>query len=305
MFVIYLNVLALMLNIFGNDSFLLDVHALMLMDDTVLLASSRKNVIKKFTILMEFCKKYGMKVNELKTNIMVINGTANDRKEFKVDEVIVKHTTSYVYLGSPFTEDANINNVIKLHVKSRTADVNKFKIFCRKNETMPYRLKKQVLMAMIVSSLLYASETWLTTNVKDVEKMYLSCIKALLGVRETTRSDTVLIESGMSSVSDMIRKRTLAFTKKELLVETNDKTPLQKIYKICEEKQSRGYRYLKNLMLPEEARSETSPSLTESFKSESGSKAITYRSINPELKVHPIYYSKEYIDERARLTVRG
>ena len=64
LFVIYLNVLAVMLKLVGNDAFLLDVHALMLMDDTVLLASSRKNMIKKFKILMEFCKKYGMLGNE-------------------------------------------------------------------------------------------------------------------------------------------------------------------------------------------------------------------------------------------------
>ena len=35
--------------------------------------------------------------------------------------------------------------VIKLHVKSRTKDLNKFKIFCKKNETMPYTFKKKVL----------------------------------------------------------------------------------------------------------------------------------------------------------------
>ena len=51
LFVIYLNVLALMLKALGNDSFLLDVHALMLMDDTVLLASTRKKMIDEFAIL--------------------------------------------------------------------------------------------------------------------------------------------------------------------------------------------------------------------------------------------------------------
>ena len=101
-------------------------------------------MIEKFTILMDFCKKYGMKINELKTNLMVINGVDADRLEFTVDGITVKHAPSYIYLGSPFTEDANLNSVIKLHVKSRAADLNKFKIFCRKNETMPYRFKKQV-----------------------------------------------------------------------------------------------------------------------------------------------------------------
>ena len=150
LFVIYLNVLALMLKLVRNDSFLVDVHALMLMDDTVLLASTRKKIIEKFTVLMEFCVKYGMMVNELKTNLMVINGAEIDRREFTVSGVTVKHTSSYIYLGSPFTEDANINRMIKLHVKSRMSDVNKFKIFCRKNESMPYKFKKQVLEAMIV-----------------------------------------------------------------------------------------------------------------------------------------------------------
>ena len=107
LFVIYLNVLALMLKALGNNSFLLDVHALMLMDDTVLLASTRKKMIEKFTTLMNFCKKYGMKINELKTNLMVINGVDADRLDFTVSGVTVKHAPSYIYLGSPFTEDGN------------------------------------------------------------------------------------------------------------------------------------------------------------------------------------------------------
>ena len=99
LFIIYLNVLALMLKALGNDSFLLDVHALMLMDDTVLLASTRKKMIDKFAILMEFCAKYGMEVNEVKMNFMVINGLGTDRREFTISGVTVKHADSYIYLG--------------------------------------------------------------------------------------------------------------------------------------------------------------------------------------------------------------
>ena len=155
-----------------------------------------------------------MKVNEVKTNLMVINGSDIDRRDFVVQGVTVKHATSYVYLGSPFTEDANINSMIKLHVKSRMADLNKFKIFCHKNETMPYKFKTQVLEAMIISSLLYACESWLTDNVKEVEKMYISALKSLLGVRDTTRTDTIMIETGFPSICERIRKRTAKFAKK-------------------------------------------------------------------------------------------
>ena len=304
LFVIYLNVLALMLKGVGNDSFLLDVHALMLMDDTVLLAGSRKSMIKKFTILMKFCKKYGMLVNEIKTKLMVINGTKADREQFTVESVVVKHTISYIYLGSPFTENGKIKDVIQLHIKTRTADVNKFKIFSKKNETMPYMYKRTVLLAMIIAGLLYGCETWLTAQSKDVEKLYIGAVKSLLGVRETTRTDTVLIEAGMQTIKDLIRTRTAAFVKKELLnVEGEDVTPLVKIFRICEGKNTKGYRYIKDLLTPIDIiNNNDTSSLLRNFANETGTKAVTYRSINPNLRVHPVYTTKDYVSERARLT---
>ena len=166
---------------------------------------------------------------------------------------------------------------------------------------MPYKFKKQVLEAMIVSSLLYACESWLTDNVKEVEKMYVGALKSLLGVRDTTRTDTVLIETGLPSIGERIRKRTAKFAKKELLDELRDETPLKKIFRICEVKRSRGYRYICSQMIPVEAQTiRATPS--QSFLNERGSKAQTYRSMNPNLKVHAVYTSNDYINERARVT---
>ena len=65
---------------------------------------------------MKFCEKYGMVVNELKTQMMVIHGVVADRYDFAVRWVVVKHTTSYIYLGSPLTENGKVKDVIKLHV---------------------------------------------------------------------------------------------------------------------------------------------------------------------------------------------
>ena len=72
LFIIYLNVMVLMIKLIDNDSFLRDQHLMVLMDDTVLLGTTRNMIKKKFEVLMEFCVKYGMKVNEIKTKIMVV-----------------------------------------------------------------------------------------------------------------------------------------------------------------------------------------------------------------------------------------
>ena len=116
------------MKVLPNDSFLLDVHALMLMDDTVLLASTRERIIEKLEVFMKFCEKYGLVVNELKTQMMVINGVAADCQDFVVSGVVVKHTTFYIYLGSRFTENAKLKDAIQLRVKARQKDLNKFNL---------------------------------------------------------------------------------------------------------------------------------------------------------------------------------
>ena len=118
-------------------------------------------------------------------------------------------------------------------------------------------------------------------NLKDVEKMYISAVKSALGVRETTRSGTALIEAGMPSVKQLIINRTSAFLK-EFGADRAADTPLLKIYKICESKITGGYRFLANI------RDQVghAPSLLDDFRTETSSKA--YKMMNPDLSVHEV-----------------
>ena len=299
LFIIYLNVMVVMMKVLGNDSFLKDLHLMVLMDDTVLVASSREMIIKKFEILMKFCKEYGMEVNQLKTKLMVINGNKKDREEIVCNGLIVKPTKSYIYLGSPFTEDAKMKTVITMHIKTRTADLNKFKIFCKVNSTMPYQYKKKVLMAAILSSLSYSCESWITENLKLLEHMYIAALKSLLGVRETTRTDVVLLETGMPTIHELIRKRTSGFVKKNINA-ASDETPLVKVYKMCEAKGTGGYRFIKRML--DNPVDEYLVDVKQRMNNSASSKALKYKEINPELSIHSVYDSKVYIDERKRVT---
>ena len=124
-------------------------------------------------------------------------------------------------------------------------------------------------------------------------------MKSLLGVRETTRNDTTLIEAGMPLLSQLIKKRTCAFMKKELNSDRTCDTPLIKVYKLCESKQTKGSIFLRKIMNPT---TQSDVSVVEKFKNQNTSKALTYREINPELAIHKVYTSSEYINERERLS---
>ena len=55
------------------------------MDDTVLLATSREQAIKKVKILMDYCQKSGMRINQDKPKFMVINGNSGSRAPIVID----------------------------------------------------------------------------------------------------------------------------------------------------------------------------------------------------------------------------
>ena len=73
-----------------SDGFLRWLHLLMLMDDTVIIATSRARFIEKMSLLYEYCAENDMLVNNLKTKFMVINGD-NDDKIATVDRGNFEH----------------------------------------------------------------------------------------------------------------------------------------------------------------------------------------------------------------------
>ena len=96
----------------------------MFMDDTVLLATSCKKLIKIVTLLLQFCKKYGMVINESKTKLMVINGTIIDKQPIVVNNLSIRHCDTYIYLGSPFTSDVCLSSAVKSHVQEKMTHFN-------------------------------------------------------------------------------------------------------------------------------------------------------------------------------------
>jgi hypothetical protein len=72
LFVLYLDrMIRMVKQEYANDGFLGALSILLLMDDTVILATSREKLIGKFSIVMDYCQQYGMSINQTKTKFMV------------------------------------------------------------------------------------------------------------------------------------------------------------------------------------------------------------------------------------------
>ena len=57
----------------------------MLMDDTIILATSREKLLSKLKHLESYCVNYGMVLNEKKTKLMVLLGDECDKVTIRLE----------------------------------------------------------------------------------------------------------------------------------------------------------------------------------------------------------------------------
>ena len=64
------------------------------------------------------------------------------------------------------------------------------------------------------SAILYGAECWLNCDLKPMESIYISAIKALLGVRQSTPNKICLIEAGMPPLKVLVLQKQSTFINK-------------------------------------------------------------------------------------------
>ena len=275
------------------------------MDDTVLLATSREKLIKKVTLLVQFCKKYGMVINESKTKLMVINGTINDKQSIVINNLSIQHCDIYIYLGSPFTSDGSLSSAVKSHVQEKMAHFHKFIAFLDKNNDIPFIIKKRVFDACLLSALLYGCESWLNADLKPVSKLYNWALKQMLGVRLTTCNDVCYIESGYAPLTAIVRNKQRIFFGKMYNNRINlSDDPLGYVLKFILSNRYNTKNYLNNLINNSninDCQNESEKLKNCLRRSESSRRRVYCNEINANLDVHDIYFKKHNILEIHRI----
>ena len=275
-----------------NDGFLSWLHLLMLMDDTVILATSRDQLRKKLQLLHEFCEESGMVINEDKTKFMVIHGTDYDRLPMYIGSIIMKHCNQYVYLGVIFTSDGSALSSLKQHVLEKKKHLNKLIMFFFKNQDMPFVMKKKVLDAAFSAALLYGCEAWLNVSLKQVENLYHTSVKSLLGVRNTTGNNLCLLELGYPPLKSLIQARQHKFLK-NAISDRKDMSddPLMFALQLTEMRNHNMWEYISGVLKEDNFISKGMESLKTIVKESERTKSKTYLLLNPNLSIHSSYLS--------------
>ena len=304
LFVLYIDkMVKIIKNSIESDGFLGALHVLLLMDDAVILATSREMCERKLKIVLEYCDEYGMVINEKKTKFFVLNKDEADKQDLVVNNVTVNYTNRYLYLGAWFTDTGKTDDVLRLHEPSNEAAINKFSIFCTANTQMPFVYKKKVFDAAITSAMLYSCETWLTNKFKGLERQYHKLIRCLLGVRKNTSMNLCMIETGISPLLETVKYRRANFIKSKLRnIDMNE--PFHFVYNMCRVANTPGFRYLNESLnyQYENPLEKISSFVSRKANEGNATKFATYiNDLNPDMTVHPVYTCKEFIPDYKRM----
>ena len=288
-FILYVNVLIRKIKLeSGPDSFLEWLHLLMLMDDTVIFASSRERLILKLNILDNYCQTHGMQMNESKTKFMVINGSGSDMLPIKLSDITMKICQFYVYLGSIFTADGSTDTSLRAHAKDKKCHLNKLLIFLAKNRDMPFVIKRKVFEAAFNSAILYGAECWLNADLRPMELLYISAVKALLGVRQSTPNKICLVEAGMLPLKALVLQKQKIFLDKMLRERSEmEDDPLMFALKLTENrnpKMNKCINDLKNRVNYADVNT-----VKHYVANSTTTRFVTYTNINSDMSMHNAY----------------
>ena len=290
-----------------SDGFLDWLHLLVLMDDTVILATSRERLQEKLDMLVEWCDVSGMVINEDKTKFMAFCSPAGEKCNIvltpQAGRVIVTHCSEYTYLGSIFTSDGSVRSALAKHVDSRKKAMNKLIIFLDKNKNAPYEVKKAVVDACFNTSLLYGCEAWLGVKpICEIKSMYMKGIKLLLGVRHSTTNDVCLIEAGFPSLESLVRSRQKAFFEKMIEDRTGlTDDPLMFAIDLTHRQNPVMSRYIRTLLDEDNIITSDIEMRKHKITNSTQSKLVTYFQINPTLSVHPMYKINSMMEDDLRV----
>ena len=184
----------------GSSSFTDLVYA----DDTTLFATSSQLAAESLSSFQNAASVFGMHISWPKTKLQNL-GTGQPLSDVSVDAHHVECVDNITYLGSASVQSSD--GYSRPDIRRRIALAASV-MFSQRNTWKDQRLslstKSHIYQTLVVSVLLYASETWtlLAADVKTLEAFHMKCQRQILRIRwqDHVRNDEVAARTGLRPV---------------------------------------------------------------------------------------------------------
>ena len=183
-------------------------------DDIALMSESGHSLQELTHNLEEYASQFGLRINSGKTKVMSIDTRNNNRTQIVVGDSPVESVDNFTYLGSVLARDGGAERDIAIRVGKATGIFRKMNRIWKSN-TLSLKIKLQLYHSIVLSTALYASETWKETAsiTKKLDVFHQRCLRRILKVsyREHITNNEILRRCQTKRLQDIVAERRFRF----------------------------------------------------------------------------------------------
>ena len=156
-------------------------------DDAALSACSQEDLQELTDHFSSASKKFGLTISLKKTEALcqAAKSSRYSKPRIRIDGKYVKAVDSFTYLGSIVSRNGSMDSEISARIAKANSAFNKLNERLWKKSGIRLDTKIQVYRAVVLSSLLYGSETWTlnTKQTKRLERFHQKCLRNICRIK--------------------------------------------------------------------------------------------------------------------------
>lgn len=216
----------------GIDIDIVKMLILLYADDIVIFSETAEGLQKGFDILHEYSDRWKLKVNTIKTKVMIFKkgGAAARHFQFFYDGNDIETVKSFTYLGIVFTQGGSFKEAQQTLAGQAQKAIFKLNKYLYKFTNITIKHRLELFDKLVLPILNYSAEVWGFIPAANIERIHTQFLKKILNVKISTQNDFVYGEVGRKC---LIVNRQFKIIKYWLKVlHSNDNKYIKHIYKM-------------------------------------------------------------------------
>ncbi|GFS05221.1 LINE-1 retrotransposable element ORF2 protein [Elysia marginata] len=188
------------------------IRDLLFADDAALVAHTEQALYRITSCFAETSSLFGLEVSLKKTEVLH-QPAPHDmyiQPRISINNTGLKATQQFTYLGSIISYDAKIDKEIDNKLSKANSSFGRMYKRVWKNKNLRATTKTRVYRAVVITTLLYGSESWVLygSHTRLLERFHQRCLRTILDVHWTDYVSNVAIleQAGLPSIEAMIVK---------------------------------------------------------------------------------------------------
>ena len=185
------------------------IRELLFADDAALATHSEEAMQRLISRLAATCNEFGLTISLKKTEIMLqdVSNTPN----ISIGEHTLNIVDKFTYLGSTIANNLSLDSELSTRIGKASSSMARLTKRVWENNMLTINTKMQVYQAVVLSTLLYGSESWTlyTHQERRLSAFHLRCLRRLLGItwQDRVTNIDVLARAGLPSMFSILTTR--------------------------------------------------------------------------------------------------